>query len=82
MIRLATGIYSANPSPAMTASYSAVLFEHPFVREKEYGISALSGETNRMTPTTLSCTYSLHAPSGSWKCRRKTSRILSGELSA
>lgn len=44
--QVSNGYEHVNSSPLITASYSAVLLEHPLVMEKEYGISALSGETN------------------------------------
>lgn len=49
----------------MRASYFAVLFEYPLVREKKYRISALSGETN-ITPilTRISCEFSFLSPVG------------------
>lgn len=43
------GICNVNPNPVMTTSYSEVLFEHPFIREKEYGITASSTETNKIS---------------------------------
>lgn len=37
----------------MTASYALVLLERPLVREKEYVIKALSGETNTISITIM-----------------------------
>lgn len=45
MVKLVIGICKASSSLTLIASYSAVT-EHPVVKEKEWGLSALSGETN------------------------------------
>lgn len=62
MVRLAIGICNYNRSPTIIASYITVLFEHPFMREKEYGISALFD--NISIPTTLHDASSSCAPVG------------------
>lgn len=38
MVKLADGYLHADSSLVLTASYSIILFEHPFMRENEYGI--------------------------------------------
>lgn len=42
------GIYNASSSLMMTASYFSLLSKQSLVREKEYKIRALSGETNNL----------------------------------
>lgn len=48
------GIFNASLSSVKRASYSIVFFEHHFVDEKEYGMSAVSRKTNKISiPATL-----------------------------
>lgn len=66
MVKLGIAIWNANSSLIMIISYSDVLFELPFVRDKEYGISALSSETNEThILATLSCASSFLSPRAS-----------------